>query len=1002
MTKMRLGNSLLTMVLLGLLMWGWVVTDLQETRRRDLDAAAQKGAILTQVLERYMVAMTQKMNARLSEFVFRFQREIAAGRNQEGIQASLSRNLLLYPEVRGFQVMDAQGRLLFTDEGLFVPLDSETSGFFQKLRNNPEAGVVISRPLQSSVTDEWLIMFGHRLENAKGAFVGVAALIVRCSFFEDFAFNLKLAPGETIALSGPDRKLILHLPRLPDGAATPLEKTAFAAALASGEHESAFFLQDPQDGTNRLFYFRDMRNAEPKLPFAVMLGQEERYILTAWRQRMVIYVVLCGVITFVLVFLMRALLLNYHRVEDQAERLEREVKGKDSEWRALLDSFPDPAWLVDLEGRYLAVNKTFCTRLEKTEEEVINHHYSTILSTDEEIASFTQGREDVLEQKAPMEQIIWVCLKGKQVPIEIRRVPVFDDEGKICALAGVARNLSTRYEMESQQNLLTQLFENNHEGLLVMDAKEKIILANQAFAEAIGYSQEDILGHYPGEFRAPCHDIQFVREIGLRLKTHGSWRGEFVLLHKDGREVPMECRIMPLADRMKRANWIVFMTNLSERRASEAHIDALANVDVLTGLPNRASFARVLKHQLETKSASAMLMLDINQLSRINDAYGHLAGDYLLRRIGKRMRRLLRGQDVLGRLGDDQFGIVLGEADARGVEIVIRKLMNMVSKPVVIEGDSVTSTVCIGASLVPTDGEDAETIMRNADAAMHYARALGPSNYRFFSPEMNLHLTERLRRENDLRSALEHNELRLYYQPQVEVSGERIVGCEALLRWIHPEKGVVPPLDFIPLAEETGLILPIGKWALEEACRQNKAWQDKGLPPITMAVNLSAVQFQDTSLIDNVVHALESTGLEARWLELEITESVLMQDPEQVVAILENLKALGVRLSIDDFGTGYSSLAYLKRFPIDKIKIDRSFIQDLSTDADDAVIVRMVLGMVRELCLQAIAEGVEDREQLGFLMACQCQEYQGYLCSRPLPGKEFEVLLGGDQKQSGA
>jgi diguanylate cyclase (GGDEF)-like protein/PAS domain S-box-containing protein len=815
--------------------------------------------------------------------------------------------------------------------------------------------------------------------------------LVRCQFFEDFARSLKLGKGETIAVLGPSQKLVMHMPSLPKGQETPLEQTAFAAALATGESKGHFIHTDSWDGANRLFSFYSMKNVG--LPFIVMLGQEEQSILTAWRQRMVSYVVLCGTITFVLVALMRNLFLNYRRVENQAEQLEKEVREKDSEWRALLDSFPDPAWLTDPEGHCLAINERFCERLEKNAEDVLHHHYSEILSSEEEIAVFEQGRQEVLKRQLPMEQVIWIHLKGKQVPVEIRRVPVFDEEGKIYALAGVSRNLSTRYEMESRQFLVAQLFENNREGLLVINAKERITMVNQALADTIGYSREEILGRRPSDFRSFRHDMAFIRSISRKLKTQGSWNSEIWLRHRDGRDIPMECRILPLVDQLHQKSWIMFMTNLAERKASEAYIDTLENLDVLTGLPNRGSFRHMLEQQLTARTMSAMLTLDIDQLSRVNDAYGHLAGDYLLRRIGKRMRRLLRGQDILGRLGDDQFGIILSEADAHGVEIVIRKLMNMVSKPVLIEGESITCTACIGASLVPADGENAETVMRNSDAAMNYARSLGPSNYRFFSPEMNMRLTERLHRENDLRNALERHELRLYYQPQVNITQDRIVGCEALLRWIHPEKGVVPPLDFIPLAEETGLILPIGKWVLEEACRQNKLWQDAGLTPITIAVNLSAVQFQDKNLIDSVVHALKSSGLAAHWLELEITESVLMQDPEQVVETLENLKALGVRLSIDDFGTGYSSLAYLKRFPIDKIKIDRSFIQDLSTDADDAVIVRMVLGMVRELCLQAIAEGVEDREQLGFLMACQCQEYQGYLCSKPLPSAEFETLL---------
>ncbi|MDR3351853.1 MAG: EAL domain-containing protein [Zoogloeaceae bacterium] len=992
MSRGYLWCSFTTAILLGIVMWVWVVVDLSATRQRDLDTAVQKGAIITQILEWHMLAITQKMDARLSEFVFRFQRDIAAGRNREGIQASLNRNQILYPEVRGFQVTDTQGTPIFADGSLAIPIDPDSADFFQKLRDDPEAGMVISQPLLSRVTDEWLILYGRRLEDAQGRFIGVAALAVRSRFFEASALSLQLARGETIALAGPGQKLVLHLPRLPEDMATPLGKTAFVTALAADALEGSFFQKDAWDGTKRLFYFQNTQDSG--MPFIIMFGQEERQILLGWRQRLAIYVVLCSAVSLILALLIRSWYLTYRRVEHQAEYLSRQVEDKDREWRALLDSFPDPAWLVDLEGRYLAVNETFCTRLELKREEVIGYTVAQLFS-EEEVRALAQGWQATLEKKRPTAQVVWFNLQGKgRVPVEIRRVPVFDEKGAVRALAGVARNLSADYETKSRQYLLAQLFENNHEGLLIINGEEKITVANRAFAEAIGYDQEEILGRYPGHFRAPRHDPAFIDEISRLLRTQGRWNGEIWLQHKNGREIPMECRILPLVDQMEQRCWIVFMSNLTERKLSESHIDALANVDTLTGLPNRGSFMHMLARRLESGGAvGAALTLDLNQLSRVNDAYGHLAGDYLLRRVGKRMRRLLRGQDVLGRLGDDQFGILLDEVDARSVEIVIRKILNMVARPIVVEGETVTCTASIGVCLIPADGQDAKTILRNADAAMHDARTLGPGNYRFFSPEMNTRLTDRLRRENDLRNAARRGELRLYYQPQVNITQNRIIGCEALLRWVHPEKGLVPPLNFIPLAEETGLILPIGKWVLEEACRQNKAWQEAGLPPITVAVNLSAIQFQDQELTNNVVRALERSGLEARWLELEITESVLMQEPEQVVRTLENLKALGVRLSIDDFGTGYSSLAYLKRFPIDKIKIDRSFIQDLGANNDDAVIVRMVLGMVRELRLQAIAEGVEDQEQLAFLMSCQCPEYQGYLCSKPLPSEEFRALL---------
>jgi len=334
--------------------------------------------------------------------------------------------------------------------------------------------------------------------------------------------------------------------------------------------------------------------------------------------------------------------------------------------------------------------------------------------------------------------------------------------------------------------------------------------------------------------------------------------------------------------------------------------------------------------------------------------------------------------------------------DSRSVATVARHLLDILSHPVKMQGSDVVTTACAGITLFPQDASDTAILLRNVDTAMHHAKRGGQNAYHFFSPELNERMVARLLLESELRLALQLRQLELHYQPQVEIGGGRIIGFEALLRWNHPRLGMVSPAEFIPLAEESRLILPIGAWVLTEACRQARQWQDAGLPPTVVAVNLSAVQFQERDLVAQVSAALMSSGLAPRWLELEITESVIMQEPERTAGILEELKCLGVRLSIDDFGTGYSSLAYLKRFPIDKIKIDRSFIRDVVQSPGDAAIVRMVIAMAGELERKVIAEGVETTEQLDFLRLHQCHEFQGFLCSRPVPaGRVPELLAAG-------
>jgi len=481
------------------------------------------------------------------------------------------------------------------------------------------------------------------------------------------------------------------------------------------------------------------------------------------------------------------------------------------------------------------------------------------------------------------------------------------------------------------------------------------------------------------------------------LTDHGAWQGELGATRKDGTSIPIYCRISSItSDDGKVVTWAVFVTDLSERKAAEARIESLTHIDQLTELPNRQGFARILGEWLGNGKAGILIVIDMDQLSRINDAFGHEAGDVMLRRISFRLRKMQRDGDAVGRLGGEQFGILIArDGQPLQEEVAARRLLDAVARPVTIEGSNLVSTACAGICLLGDDGADVGTLLRNADAALHHAKTAGHNMFRFFSADMNVRMAEHLRLESDLRGALSRDEMVLHYQPQVDMHSGQIVGFEGLLRWQHPEFGMVSPANFIPLAEESLLILPIGAWVLEQACRQNKAWQDAGMHPKVVAVNLSAVQFHGADVVATVSHALAASGLEARYLELEITESVIVRDPERVIRIMEELKALGVGLSVDDFGTGYSSLSYLKRFPIDKIKIDRSFVMDMLRNPNDAAITRMIIGIAAELQHKVIAEGVEAIEQMEYLKQQGCDEYQGFYCSPALPASRIPDLVSG-------
>jgi len=419
---------------------------------------------------------------------------------------------------------------------------------------------------------------------------------------------------------------------------------------------------------------------------------------------------------------------------------------------------------------------------------------------------------------------------------------------------------------------------------------------------------------------------------------------------------------------------------------------------LLTGLPNRNLLndraATAMVRAARYEHGMALAFIDLDNFRIVNDSLGHQVGDNMLRLVAERLRSSLREVDTVARFSGDEFVLVLGEQDnERLISSQMQRIVEVFSRPFSLGERDLFVTASIGVAFYPQDGTKVETLLVNAETAMYRAKDLGRNTFQFYTAEMNALVNERLTMESWLRRARERGELLLHYQPKVDLRSNRVTGAEALIRWRHPKLGMVSPAKFIPLAEQTGLIVPIGEWVLRTACAQNRAWQEAGLAPITIAVNISARQFREKGLVNSVAEVLKETGLEPQFLELEVTEGVIMHDPQEVVAVLQKLKSMGVMLSIDDFGTGYSSLSYLKRFPVDRLKIDQSFIKDVTTDPENAAIAQAVITLGHSLNLKVTAEGVETREQLQFLRDHQCDEKQGYLFSKPLPAEEFGRLL---------
>ncbi|MFA7241374.1 MAG: EAL domain-containing protein [Sulfuricellaceae bacterium] len=555
-------------------------------------------------------------------------------------------------------------------------------------------------------------------------------------------------------------------------------------------------------------------------------------------------------------------------------------------------------------------------------------------------------------------------------------------------------------QAEEQLRLAAKVFESSAEGIIITDADNRILSVNQAFSEITGYGRLEILGQDPSLLKSGRHGADFYRDMWASLAQTGHWQGEIWNKRKNGEIYPEWIAIGSVKDEQgKTTHYIAIFSDITHRKASEARINQLANYDALTGLPNRVLLQdRVTQTLAASKhqgSKVALLMIDLDRFKNINESLNHAFGDQLLQLVAQRLENCARGLDTVARSGGDEFAILMPEIRHVGeVTALANTVLSALSQPFQLEDHEINITSSIGISVFPGDGDNIQLLLKNADVAMYRAKELGRNTFQFYKQDMNARAFETLALENSLRHALKRQEFRLHYQPQIDINSGAIIGMEALIRLQHPELGMVPPGNFIPLAEETGLIVPIGEWVLREACFQAKDWHDSGFDHLRVAVNLSARQFRQKGLLfDAVASALADSGLNPDLLELELTESILMQDSEETLAFLHQIKQMGVQLSIDDFGTGFSSLSYLKRFDLDKLKIDYSFVRDIETDPNDLAIARAVIALGHSFNLKVIAEGVETAAQLALLRENGCDEIQGYYFSRPLPPDDFLRLL---------
>ena len=613
-----------------------------------------------------------------------------------------------------------------------------------------------------------------------------------------------------------------------------------------------------------------------------------------------------------------------------------------------------------------------------------------------------------LRSQLPTQLFLFDCLRadGRKIPIELRLVLVWDDDQRFEGVLGVGRDISQQRRAEKDLRMAATVFEHSTSAILITDPAGYIVQANEAFSRVSGYAVSEVLDQLPGMLTVDEQQEGHLRYVVKQLHQRGSWEGEVWLKRRDGDHYPAWVGITAvLDDEGDLASYVCFFTDISERKASEQRIHRLAYYDALTHLPNRTLFQDRLYNalqQAERQKAWVVLMfLDLDRFKPINDSLGHAAGDRMLKDMALRLLACVDDDDTVARMGGDEFTLLLQPRPTREMALnraihVAENILGSLVRPFVLENREFFVTASIGIALSPQDGSELSQLMKNADTAMYHAKERGKNNFQFYQAEMNASALERLELESDLRHAMEQNEFILYYQPQFSGDGKRLTGAEALLRWRHPTRGLVPPGDFIPVIEELGLVVDVGDWVLREASRQLKAWHKAKVRVPKVSVNISARQFSDGQLGTRIANILEESGLPPACLELELTESILMREVNEALQILASLKNLGLSIAVDDFGTGYSSLNYLKQFPIDVLKIDRTFVDGLPEGEQDAQIARAIIAMAHSLNLAVIAEGVETHEQLEFLREHGCDEVQGYLFGRPMPAHQFEAQFSNE------
>ncbi|ADE12252.1 bifunctional diguanylate cyclase/phosphodiesterase [Sideroxydans lithotrophicus] len=903
-------------------------------------------------------------------------------------------------------VIDAQGYLAYSNLGMKERVYLGDREHFKAHLGSDKTQLFVSAPVLGRVSRQWSIQFTRPLLR-HGRFAGVIVLSLSPEYLHKTLRELSLGREDSIAIF---RQSGEYLARNVDneialGKAVGPRPFLGPDAPSGGLFKSKAYF----DNVVRLFQWRRLSDA----PVVVVLGLSETALLkpvdaiihkNRWQAG--IATALLWLLTLGAILLLQRLSSQQKLIVRHAQRLQatsNDLQESEKRLRTIFETEPECIKVVDRNGELVEMNQAGLAMLEAATLEEARQKKLIDYVAPEDQAAFLALHRRVMNGESAVLEFKITGLKGTLHHLETHATPMPDANGNISLLLGITRDVTASMHAKQQLRIAATAFESQ-EGMLVTDAVGAILRVNQAFTRITGYTADEVIGKNPRILNSGRHDAYFYKEMWERIKRTGEWEGEIWNRRKNGDVYPEHLTITAVKDAGGNVvNYVATLMDITASKASEEEIRNLAFFDPLTRLPNR----RLLQDRLQQALAScgrsgksgAILFIDLDNFKNLNDTLGHDIGDLLLEKVAIRLSSCVREGDTVARIGGDEFVVMLEDLSdnildaAEQTESVGSKILASLNVPYQLGIHTYDNSPSIGATLFNDNHNSIDELLKQADIAMYQAKKAGRNTMRFFDPRMQQSLSARLALELELRKAIEKDQFQLYYQIQVDET-HRPLGAEALLRWMHPEHGLMAPAEFIPMAEETGLIVPIGWWVLETACTQLKAWEKDPLTRnLVLSINVSAKQFHQPDFVDQVQAAVDHYGIDPALLKLELTESILLENVDTTIKRMSALKKTGVGFSLDDFGTGYSSLQYLKRLPLDQLKIDQSFMQEITSDSSDMAIVSTIIAMAQSMQMGVIAEGVETEEQRQLLLRKGCNHFQGYLFSKPVPVEQFEKLL---------